>query len=194
MYGASGTVLGSDPEITTELLIPEMAEPEPGCMGILTFAYPSFFTVGAESVAPVDTNIDWMNSPNRIAATKNPRTTGVRFIIVVGGKKRNPDLETDDRALVMDYSILTFVELKRHAKNKHIKKYYIKSKQELIDLLSMKELPQSFHIEKMTVKELRVQAKEKGCRTVYALNRKQLLAFLYPTETPMPEEEPCKFV
>lgn len=187
-------MLGSDPEMTTELLIPVMADPEPGCMGIWVFANPSFFTVGAESVAPVDTTIDCMNRPNRIAATKNPRTTRVRFIIVVGGKKRNPDLETDDRALVMDYSILTFVELKRHAKNKHIKKYYVKSKQELIDLLSMKELPQSFHIEKMTVKEMRVQAKEKGCRTVYALNRKQLLAFLYPTETPLPEEEPCKFV
>lgn len=187
-------MLGSDPEMTTELLIPEMADPEPGCMGIWVFANPSFFTVGAESVAPVDTTIDCMNRPTRIAATKNPRTTRVRFIIVVGGKKRNPELETDVGASVMDYSILTFVELKRHAKNKHIKKYYIKSKQELIDLLSMKELPQSFHIEKMTVKELRVQAKEKGCRTVYALNRKQLLAFLYPTETPLPEEEPCKFV
>jgi len=187
-------VLGSDPEITTELLIPVMAEPDPACIGTWVVANPSFLTVGAVSVAPVDTNIDCIRSPNRIAATKNPRTTGVRFIIVVGGKKRNPELETDDRALVMDYSILTFVELKRHAKNKHIKKYYVKSKQELIDLLSMKELPQSFHIEKMTVKELRIQAKEKGCRTVYGLNRKQLLAFLYPTETPMPEEDLKKFV
>lgn len=59
--------------------------------------------------------------------------------------------------------------------------YYTKKRIELIRLLSMPELPDSFKIEKLTIVELRVKAKERGLRGFWKLTRDELVDLLYPT-------------
>lgn len=75
---------------------------------------------------------------------------------------------------------MSLVELKQIAKNRRIKMYYTKKRVELIQLLSMAELPDSFALEKLTIKELRDQAKVKGLRGFWSLHRDDLLTLLYP--------------
>ena len=64
----------------------------------------------------------------------------------------------------MDLHSLSLQELKKVARDHKpkIKHYYVKSRLELIQLLSLKELPQEYIIEKMTIEELRVEAKTRG--------------------------------
>ncbi len=62
-----------------------------------------------------------------------------------------------------------------------IKQYYIKSRLELIKILSMKELPQSFILEKKTIAELRHEALEKGHKNIWKLKRLDLMELLYPS-------------
>ena len=52
---------------------------------------------------------------------------------------------------------------------------------QLIELLSMKQLPQHFAIEKMTIHELREEAKRKGLRGFWGLPRALLVELLFPT-------------
>jgi hypothetical protein len=83
----------------------------------------------------------------------------------------------------MDIHTMTFQELKIVAKNHRprIKQYYIKSRIELIRLLSMKELPMSYKIEKMTIQELRDTAKQRGLSGgIWKLSRSELVDLLYP--------------
>ena len=78
---------------------------------------------------------------------------------------------------------MSFQELKIMAKNHRprIKQYYIKSRLELIRLLSLKELPQSFVIEKKTIQELREEAKARGfAGGVWKMSRADLISVLYP--------------
>ena len=79
------------------------------------------------------------------------------------------------------YSTMSLVELKKVAQTRNIKMYYTKKRAELIQLLSMKELPMSFTIEKLTIVELRDEAKKKGMRGFWKLSRDELVALLYPT-------------
>lgn len=65
--------------------------------------------------------------------------------------------------------------------NPPIKQYYIKSRLELIKLLSMKELPQSFVLEKKTIAELRKEALEKGHKCIWKLKRSELMELVYPS-------------
>jgi hypothetical protein len=75
---------------------------------------------------------------------------------------------------------MSLVELKKVAQTRNIKMYYTKKRAELIQLLSMKELPMSFTIEKLTIVELREEAKKKGMRGFWKLSRDQLVELLYP--------------
>ena len=83
----------------------------------------------------------------------------------------------------MDYSKLSLIELKQHAKKRKIKQYYVRPHSELVRLLSMTELPDSFRIEKLTINQLRDQSKDKGIRGLWKLSRKQLVDLLYPQDT-----------
>ena len=76
---------------------------------------------------------------------------------------------------------MSLVELKQVAKTRHIKMYYTKKRVELIRLVSMAELPDSFKIEKLTILQLREQAKQKGLRGFWKLSRDELVGLLYPT-------------
>lgn len=76
---------------------------------------------------------------------------------------------------------MSLVELKQVAKTRRIKMYYTKKRVELIRLLSMPELPDSFKIEKLTILQLREQAKERGMRGFWKLSRDELVKVLYPT-------------
>jgi hypothetical protein len=81
----------------------------------------------------------------------------------------------------MNYNTMSLVELKQVAKTRHIKMYYTKKRVELIRLVSMPELPDSFKIEKLTILQLREQAKQKGLRGFWKLSRDELVGLLYPT-------------
>ena len=79
-----------------------------------------------------------------------------------------------------NYSKMYLSELKLIAKTRRIKMYYIKSKDELIELLTMKELPLEMKIEKMTNKQLQVEAKNRGITGVTGLRRPALINILFP--------------
>lgn len=79
----------------------------------------------------------------------------------------------------MDYSAMSLIELKKHAKTRRIKQYYIMKRRQLIELLSMKELPESLVIEKMTIHQLREKAKERNIRGFWNLRREQLVELLF---------------
>lgn len=79
--------------------------------------------------------------------------------------------------------LMSLVDLKKIAKERRIKQYYIKKRDELISLLKMDELPFHFTLEKMTIAELREQAKEKGLRGFWSLHRDDLIKVLYPNQS-----------
>lgn len=75
---------------------------------------------------------------------------------------------------------MSLVELKQQAKGRRIKQYYIMKRQQLIEILSMSELPLSMKIEKYTIHELRAMAKTKGIRGFWGLHRDKLVDLLFP--------------
>ncbi len=77
-------------------------------------------------------------------------------------------------------SSLSLVDLKQLAKGRRIKQYYIMKRHQLIHILSLPELPESFRREKLTIQELRDEAKRKGIRGFWSLHREDLLNLLYP--------------
>jgi hypothetical protein len=79
----------------------------------------------------------------------------------------------------MDYTELNLLELKARAKTRRIKQYYIMKRKQLIELLSMPELPPKFKIEKMTLKELRAEASSKNLGPVWNLTREELVKLLF---------------
>jgi hypothetical protein len=80
----------------------------------------------------------------------------------------------------MNYHALEYCELKQEAKERRIKMYYVMRKAQLIELLSMKELPEKYIIEKKVIGELRSEARARGFLSSYRLNRSALLELLYP--------------
>lgn len=80
----------------------------------------------------------------------------------------------------VDYSQLSLVDLKKHAKTLRIKQYYIMKRAQLIELLEMETLPASFAIEKMTIHQLRDEAKKKQIKGFWNLKRGELVALLFP--------------
>ena len=83
----------------------------------------------------------------------------------------------------MDYSLMSLVELKQVAKNHipKIKQYYVKSRSELISILSMEEFPETMKIEKMRIGELREIAKQQGHSNIWKMRRSELMELLYPS-------------
>lgn len=75
---------------------------------------------------------------------------------------------------------MSLVELKQVAKTRRIKMYYTKKRHELIRLVSMPDLPDSFKIEKLTIVELREEAKKRGLRGFWGLSRDDMVKLLYP--------------
>ena len=76
---------------------------------------------------------------------------------------------------------MSLAELKQVAKNHtpKIKQYYVKSKSELISILSMTEFPEAMKIEKMRMAELREEAKKRGHTNFWKMRREQLVQLLY---------------
>ena len=63
-----------------------------------------------------------------------------------------------------------------------IKKYYVKSKLELIQLLTSKELPEYMRIEKMRIQDLRKEARSRGhVSNIWRMRRADLVELLYPS-------------
>lgn len=81
-----------------------------------------------------------------------------------------------------NYSVMSLVDLKKHAKTLHIKQYYIMKRAQLIELLEMDSLPDSYKIEKMTIHELRDEAKKKKIRGFWGLKRGELVDILFPKD------------
>lgn len=91
----------------------------------------------------------------------------------------------------MNYAELSLIELKQIAKQRrYIKRYYVKSKEELVAILSLPAPPREMLLEKMTIKELREQARERGFkgRGIWDMHREDLMALLYPP-APQPLEK-----
>ncbi len=88
---------------------------------------------------------------------------------------------------------MTLPELKEQAKNHvpKIKHYYIKTRLELIKILTMETLPDSFRIEKLTIQELRNEAKSKGLPNIWKLRRGELLELLYPSPQEDNQDNDC---
>jgi len=80
----------------------------------------------------------------------------------------------------MSVHTLSLVELKQLAKihNPPIKYYYIKSRVELIQILTS-EFTEQMKIEKMTIHQLRKEARENGHLNVWKMRRPQLVDLLY---------------
>lgn len=88
------------------------------------------------------------------------------------------------QCMEMDYHTMSLSELKVVARDHRprIKQYYIKSKGELIQLLSAKQLPDTMRIEKMRIQELREEARHRGYVTnIWKMRRNDLVELLYPS-------------
>ena len=80
----------------------------------------------------------------------------------------------------MNYHLLEYSELKQEAKQRRIKMYYTMRKALLIQLLSMKELPEQYIVEKKRIGELKMEARARGIPQAYMLPRQTLVELLYP--------------
>jgi hypothetical protein len=87
---------------------------------------------------------------------------------------------------VSTLSALSLVDLKQLAKGRRIKQYYIMKRHQLIQILALPELPESLRREKLTIHELREEAKRKGVRGFWSLHREDLLNLLYPPQEECP--------
>jgi len=81
----------------------------------------------------------------------------------------------------MDYNSMPLAELKQAAKNHvpKIKQYYIKSRAELIAILSMEEFTDTMKAEKMRIDELRKEASARGHKNIWKMRRAELMVLLY---------------
>lgn len=81
----------------------------------------------------------------------------------------------------MDYEAMSLADLKQVAKNHipKIKQYYVKSKAELINILTMTDFPEEMKIEKMRMADLRDEAKKRGHSNFWKMRRSQLVELLY---------------
>lgn len=82
----------------------------------------------------------------------------------------------------MDYSTLSLVDLKKLAKGRGIKMYYVMPKDDLIRLLSLPELPLELRLQKRTIRQLRQEARERNLSGFWGLSRGELLTLLYPDQ------------
>jgi len=91
----------------------------------------------------------------------------------------------------VDLNTMSLMALKKMAKGRRIKQYYILPKAKLVELLSLPELPRKYTIEKMTIVELRETAKERGLRGFWSLNKEDLTRTLFPKDDDAIENAPA---
>lgn len=75
---------------------------------------------------------------------------------------------------------LSLVDLKKLAKERRIKQYYIMRRSQLLEILVLPELPRELVLEKKTIVQLRQEAKDRGLRGFWRMTREELLRLLYP--------------
>jgi hypothetical protein len=82
-----------------------------------------------------------------------------------------------------DYHAMSLAELKQVAKNHvpKIKQYYIKSKVELIQILTLKDFPEEMIVSKKKISELRKEAQARKLPGIWTLRRSELIQLLYPS-------------
>jgi hypothetical protein len=87
------------------------------------------------------------------------------------------------RSLTMEYHSMSLLDLKQVAKNHDpkIKQYYILKRHELIKLLTMNALPQSYILAKKKRSDLIAEAKARGYSKFWNLKKSELLELLYPS-------------
>jgi hypothetical protein len=74
----------------------------------------------------------------------------------------------------------SLIDLKKLGKRLGVKYYYIMPKEQLIRLLLLPDVPVELKMQKMTIHQLREEAKKKGMRGFWGLSRQQLMGLLYP--------------
>lgn len=79
-----------------------------------------------------------------------------------------------------NYNKMYLADLKLIAKTRRIKMYYVKTKEELVTLLTLKELPEAMKVEKMTIHQLRAEAKKRNVVGFWNLRRGALVDLLFP--------------
>lgn len=82
---------------------------------------------------------------------------------------------------MLNYAEMSLVELKQLAKERrYIKLYYVLPKEELVRILSLPAPPLEMRLSKMTIKQLREEAKQRDIHGFWKLSRAELLQLLYP--------------
>lgn len=78
---------------------------------------------------------------------------------------------------------MSLIELKKVARDHvpKIKSYYTMKRKALIEILSLKEFPERMKAEKMRVGELRNEAKSRGLKGFWKLDKDSLIEMLYPS-------------
>ena len=83
---------------------------------------------------------------------------------------------------MLNYADMSLVELKQLAKERrYIKLYYVLPKEELIRILSLPEPPVEMKLSKLTIRQLREEAKQRSIHGFWNLSRAELLQLLYPS-------------
>ncbi len=82
-----------------------------------------------------------------------------------------------------DYHSMSLIELKHVAKNHtpKIKQYYVKSRAELIQILTMSEFTEEMVVAKKRIAQLREEAKERKLTGFWKMRRAELVELLYPS-------------
>ena len=82
---------------------------------------------------------------------------------------------------MLKYADMSLIELKQIAKERrYIKLYYVLPKEELVRILSLPEAPMEMKLSKMTIKQLREEAKQRDIHGFWNLSRADLVKLLYP--------------
>ena len=82
----------------------------------------------------------------------------------------------------MNYHTMSLVELKQVAKTHipKIKQYYIKTKLQLIQILTLEEFTEEMIISKKKISDLRKEAQDRKLPGIWNLRRAELIQLLYP--------------
>lgn len=77
---------------------------------------------------------------------------------------------------------MSLVDLKKEAKvhRPPIKYYYVKSRKELVEILSQKEMPPKMIKEKLRIQDLRQMAVSRNLPNIWRMRRAELMEILYP--------------
>ena len=78
---------------------------------------------------------------------------------------------------------MSLVDLKKAIREKKlpIKHYYVLKRIDLIRILTMKEIPQEYIVEKKTIADLRKEAQDRGHKNIWKLKKAELTELLYPS-------------